>query len=149
MRIHRLKHLMLVALMLGLSHSAWAGTGGDPAVIAEHCVNRITNIAQTCVHRNQATAEICVTRMEALIDAGHPGQAQHLAIHCIAKVVHRSTHCIAAINHRTVACVHVLLSLGAPGLAELVTEVADEARDAVRLSRAAAIDAIQAAAPGT
>lgn len=120
----------------------------DPAQIAQHCIQHVSAVAAHRIQRNQAIAGECVAKIEHLVEAGHIGAARHMAVICAHRIMAGTNQALQHIHARCTECTQVLLSLGAPRLAQAVREVCMQRAQAMNASRHAALQAIRDALPG-
>lgn len=140
--------VLFVALSLAVAPSPAVMAGPDPQQIAEQCIQEVQAAAAQRVEHNQLAAAHCIQLIEHLLGGGHDEQALDVAEHCIHNVVAGSHQTITSIHLRCSHCVQLLLSLGAPKLAEQVTEACEQAAAAVNHSRLTAVNAIKEALSG-
>lgn len=135
--------------LLAAARPVHAGeTPPDPAEVAAACIEHMQNLAAQRIEWTDARAAFCVETIEALLEAGHPGQAQHVAMACIHRIGEGTAKTTHRIRERSESCALWLFLHGAPELAVDVLRARGAANGAVRDARSAAVDAIQAALDG-
>jgi hypothetical protein len=120
----------------------------DPQHIAEQCIQEAQAAVAQRVHRNHGAAANCIQMIEHLLGAGNDEQALHVAENCIDDVVAGSHQTITSIDFLCSHCVQLLLSFGAPKLAEEVTVACEHATAVVNHSRLATVNVIKEALLG-
>lgn len=119
----------------------------DPQQVAQHCIQQVSARAAHRVQHNQAAAAHCTATIGALLEQGHVAAAFHVAQHCVHHIVATSHYTQMRNQAQCAHCIHVLVHLGAPGLAEVVGNACGEAAQAIGNSRQQAVQAILDALP--
>ena len=109
----------------------------DPQQVAQHCIQQVSARAANRVQHNQAAAAQCTATIGALLEQGHVAAAFHVAQHCVHHIVATSHYTQMRNQAQCAHCIHVLVHLGAPGLAEVVGNACGEAAQAMKVSNIA------------
>ena len=148
MSIHRPLSRALVACLTALLAAPALAGGPDAPTIAQNCLEAVATRSAQRVQANHHAASACVAQIEELLENGQTNAAQVAAAACKHRIAARTSRVIHRNHHQCAHCTYILLGLDAPGLASFVQEACSEASQTVKMSRNAAIAAINAALDG-